>query len=349
MATISSSEQQPLNGTNSARLRKQHLGLPLTGTTAMTPGPAVFDSSDLTSSSSSSSLSSSNAQGDGLTPSASSSSTKRSHGRRRSSSAAKSSSSSSRKNKTHHPPPHGFGAKKGSKAAADSEDETSVTMLDIVRLVVGLVLLSTVLSYFVTSGTSFVWGVKRPWWAKPAQLQAYINGPIALTPDQLSQYNGTDPTLPIYISLNSTIYDVSASPHIYGPGGMYGFFSGRDATRAFVTGCFREDITADVRGVEDMFLPLYVDDDGKPVPDDEIVFSEKALQDAHAKVHKAIAGWQRFFENSPKYFRVGWLVLEDGWLEKLPRRPLCEAAQRDRPTRKRGGAAKGKGKGKGQG
>ena len=68
-------------------------------------------------------------------------------------------------------------------------------------------------------------------------------------------------SLPIYLAINGTIYDVSASPSFYGPGGGYHFFAGNDGTRAFVTGCFSEDVTPDLRGVEDMFLPVD-DDDG---------------------------------------------------------------------------------------
>src|SRR5205814_4778334 len=65
-------------------------------------------------------------------------------------------------------------------------------------------------------------------------------------------YDGTNPDLPIYLAINGTIFDVSASRHIYGPGGSYHFFAGHDATRAYVTGCFTEDITPDLRGVEEM-------------------------------------------------------------------------------------------------
>ena len=43
---------------------------------------------------------------------------------------------------------------------------------------------------------------------------------------------------------------------MYGPGGSYSFFAGRDATRAFVTGCFDTDLNGDLRGVEQMFMPV---------------------------------------------------------------------------------------------
>jgi predicted heme/steroid binding protein len=82
---------------------------------------------------------------------------------------------------------------------------------------------------------------------------------VNLTPSQLSTYDGSNPDLPIYLSINGTIFDVSAGRHTYGPGGSYSVFAGRDATRAFVTGCFLEDTTDDMRGAELIYVP--VDDD----------------------------------------------------------------------------------------
>ena len=46
------------------------------------------------------------------------------------------------------------------------------------------------------------------------------------------------------------LYDVSSNRRMYGPGGAYGFFSGKDAARAFVTGCFKDDLTHDIRGLD---------------------------------------------------------------------------------------------------
>lgn len=141
------------------------------------------------------------------------------------------------------------------------EDEAPVSPLDVLRLLGGGVLLSCLLSYFVTE-TSLVWNLRAPTWSSPWHVvRAWMRGPISLTPAELSLYNGTDVSLPIYLAINGTIYDVSASPSFYGPGGGYHFFAGNDGTRAFVTGCFSEDVTPDLRGVEDMFLPVD-DDDG---------------------------------------------------------------------------------------
>lgn len=50
---------------------------------------------------------------------------------------------------------------------------------------------------------------------------------------------------------------MSANRRMYGPGGGYGFFSGKDAARAFVTGCFQEDLTHDIRGLDPKQLEVY--------------------------------------------------------------------------------------------
>lgn len=109
---------------------------------------------------------------------------------------------------------------------------------------------------------------------------------IHLNQHQLSMYDGRNPNQPIYLSISSKLYDVSSSERIYGPGGSYSmlsvfvfalkalfgfirlfvmffrFFSlscraGRDASRAFITGCFQEHhLTHDLRGIEPSQLPV---------------------------------------------------------------------------------------------
>lgn len=59
----------------------------------------------------------------------------------------------------------------------------------------------------------------RKVWTHPAnpfapELQKF-------TAVQLSRYDGTDPKLPIYLSIGGEIYDVSANPRMYGKGGAY--------------------------------------------------------------------------------------------------------------------------------
>ena len=173
---------------------------------------------------------------------------------------------------------------------------------------------------------------------KPSLTKTYQRGPIHLTPTQLSLYNGTSPHLPIYLALNASIYDVTSSPHLYGPGGPYHFFSGRDATRAFITGCFAEDLTSDIRGVEEMFVPL---DEEEEVVSSKVrkVRRERDLRVARRKVEEAVEGWRRLFDGGKggRYFWVGRVVRgeeEEGMGEV---RALCRAAREGRPRRGKGG------------
>ena len=46
------------------------------------------------------------------------------------------------------------------------------------------------------------------------------------------------------------VYDVSKGADYYGPGGGYAFFTGRDGSRAFVTGQFDEEgLVDDTKGL----------------------------------------------------------------------------------------------------
>ncbi|KAK4277262.1 hypothetical protein QN277_015280 [Acacia crassicarpa] len=55
---------------------------------------------------------------------------------------------------------------------------------------------------------------------------------MELNPQQLSQYNGSDPSKPIYVAVKGRVFDVSAGKSFYGPGGPYAMFAGKDASRA---------------------------------------------------------------------------------------------------------------------
>ncbi len=50
------------------------------------------------------------------------------------------------------------------------------------------------------------------------------------TLDELSKYNGDDPSLPIYIGMNGFVYDVTAGKKFYEPGGSYHDLAGRDSS-----------------------------------------------------------------------------------------------------------------------
>ena len=169
-------------------------------------------------------------------------------------------------------------------------------------------------------------------------------GPLDLTDAQLALYNGTDPSLPILLAVNGTIYDVSASPHLYGPGGSYSFFTGRDATRAFVTGCFQEDLTGDLRGVEDMFIPADLvsesggsDELSKEEKRERKLRREREVRLARQQVRDTVMGWEKMFDGGKegKYFRVGKVDRspESGWEGWGEKRELCKKAREGRPRR----------------
>lgn len=70
-----------------------------------------------------------------------------------------------------------------------------------------------------------------------------------LTMDELSKYAGEDGGT-VYLAILGSVYDVTRGRKHYGPGGGYSFFSGKDGSRAFVTGEFNEKgLTDDVTGL----------------------------------------------------------------------------------------------------
>ena len=178
---------------------------------------------------------------------------------------------------------------------------------------------------------------------QPATANALYNeqrGPLSLTDAQLSLYNGTEPNLPILLAVNGTIYDVSAAPHYYGPGGMYGFFSGRDATRAFVTGCFDTDLNGDLRGLEEMFMSEDLSSGGEFTREEKRerkLRKERERRLAKKQVEETVRGWERMFDGGKdgKYFKVGkvWRGEGSGWEGWGEVKELCEKARAGRPGR----------------
>jgi len=111
-----------------------------------------------------------------------------------------------------------------------------------VRIVAGFVSIMVALLFFGAVGQAlyadYSWGLLS-------------RDPINLTLAELRTMIGEDGKSPIYIAVYGKIYDVSSNRRIYGPGGSYGFFAGRDAIRAYATGCFDkvECLTGDVSGL----------------------------------------------------------------------------------------------------
>lgn len=89
-----------------------------------------------------------------------------------------------------------------------------------------------------------------------------------------------------------------------------------------------------MRGVEEMFLPL---DD--PAVDRHWTGEElkemrmREREEAEKKVREGLLHWVNFFEKNPKYERVGYVKMPEGWPGTEPRRGLCEAAKKGRRVR----------------
>jgi len=167
---------------------------------------------------------------------------------------------------------------------------------------------------------------------------------VSLTDAELLSYDGTDPAKPIYVALNGTIYDVTAGRHVYGPGGSYHVFAGKDSARAFITGCFAEDAVPDLRGAEWTYISVDIPDmDTKGVTPEQKKLREQVVRLAKQKAHDTIAGWASMFkgEGGKDYFEVGTVKREPDWLEKQPVRKLCDQAQKSRPKSKKAGTDAG--------
>merc|ERR1712071_265869 len=51
-----------------------------------------------------------------------------------------------------------------------------------------------------------------------------------ISPSELAKYNGSNPSLPIYLAIKGTVFDVTAKKEMYGPGGSYNIFAGKDGS-----------------------------------------------------------------------------------------------------------------------
>lgn len=115
------------------------------------------------------------------------------------------------------------------------------------------------------------------------------------TPSELALYNGRDASRPVYLAILGNVYDVTAGGETYTTGGSYDFFAGRDASRAFTTGCFQTHLTHDLRGLSDSEVEVSI---STPVRRAHVTRSLSPLM----PLPQQIRIWNSFFANHPKYF-----------------------------------------------
>lgn len=181
------------------------------------------------------------------------------------------------------------------------EYEKDFSIMEVFKTFIGLIILNFAISYFVT-GTWF-WASESKLtnfqYLKHVATNPYTHDSLVLTEQDLAKfsgslYNANDKDHDrIYLAVNGTVYDVTGNPSSYGPLGSYVFFTGTDAARAFVTGCFKTDLTHDLRGLDNT-----------------------------EDVERVVKGWQKFFENSKKYWKVGTVIHPS--LEGTPIPPPCK-------------------------
>ncbi|KAI7898308.1 cytochrome b5-like heme/steroid binding domain-containing protein [Cokeromyces recurvatus] len=53
-----------------------------------------------------------------------------------------------------------------------------------------------------------------------------------ITVSELSKYDGSDPSLPIYVAIKGDVFDVSKNTSSYGKGSGYNVFAGKDSSKA---------------------------------------------------------------------------------------------------------------------
>ncbi|KAL5507569.1 hypothetical protein ACEPAH_7025 [Sanghuangporus vaninii] len=73
------------------------------------------------------------------------------------------------------------------------------------------------------TGSSSVMSAENP------ELDPPKDTPFRL--EELREFDGSDPSKPIYVSIKGTVFDVSNKREMYGPGKSYNIFAGKDGSR----------------------------------------------------------------------------------------------------------------------
>jgi len=149
----------------------------------------------------------------------------------------------------------------------DPTEEPEVGCLGLLKFIFYTAIIIILAGKFITG--SFLWEHDLP------DLRRYLpTNERLFSEGMLAQFDGSNPEKPIYIAIDGDVYDVSSNRATYGPGGSYHFMAGRDAARAYGTGCFGTHRTHDLRGL-----------------------TEKEMQ--------GVQHWKKFYAEHKKYTKVG--------------------------------------------
>jgi len=83
---------------------------------------------------------------------------------------------------------------------------------------------------------------------------------MEFTPQLLKQYDGSDPSKPIYVAIKGRVFDVTTGKSFYGPGGPYAVFAGKDASRALAKMSKNDDdVVSSLDGLTEKELGVLAD------------------------------------------------------------------------------------------
>ncbi|EAU84286.1 hypothetical protein CC1G_01282 [Coprinopsis cinerea okayama7 len=115
----------------------------------------------------------------------------------------------------------------------------------VLKFLLFALLFTALAGKFVTG--SYTWDYDAKW----MQLKNWMpRNDRLFSVEYLAKFNGEDPGKPIYLSIDGEVYDVTKGA-AYQKGGSYHILAGREGARAFATGCFREHMTHDTRGLDE--------------------------------------------------------------------------------------------------
>mmetsp|Transcript_41004 Transcript_41004/g.92296 ORF Transcript_41004/g.92296 Transcript_41004/m.92296 type:complete len:223 (+) Transcript_41004:224-892(+) len=119
-----------------------------------------------------------------------------------------------------------------------------------------------------------------------ADTVPFVENGVVVDTEELKEADGSE-TRPIWLSVKGRVYDVSLGSSFYGPDAHYHGFAGRDATRAFCTGCLEPDcLIASTEGL-----------------------TNSQLREADR--------WLEYYEHHDKYKYVGRLVNVSGNIDAM--------------------------------
>lgn len=160
------------------------------------------------------------------------------------------------------------------------------------------------------------------------------------TKQELAKYTGEDESN-VYLAILGNVYDVTSGRKHYGAGGGYHFFTGKDGTRAFVSGVFTEQgliedtsglSHSDLLGIEDWnefykkqytfigkLIGHYYDEQGQPT---------EALKDYRKRLGEAKKA-KLSEEDDRKKFPPCNFEMKQGWGRRIWCSTLSGGIQRD--------------------